>query len=89
VFLRSLCLFLQYKFSNCRTLIPVQINLKTLVLDKVVVIKPLIELSKLKPKGKLEEVKRRVAGQNRDNVEIELERAAMSALTKEIVRANC
>lgn len=57
----------------------VQINLKRMVLYKEVVIKPLIELSKLKPKGKLEELRRRVAGQNQYNVEIELEREAIDA----------
>jgi hypothetical protein len=52
----------------------VQINLKRTVLDREIVIKPLIELSKLKPKGKLEELRTGIASQNQNNVDIELER---------------
>jgi hypothetical protein len=54
----------------------VQINLKRKVLDKEVIIKPRIELSKLKPKGNLEELRKIIAEQNQDNVGIELERVA-------------
>jgi hypothetical protein len=54
----------------------VQINLKRKVLDKEVIIKPCIELSKLKPKGNLEELRKIIAEQNQDNVDIELERVA-------------
>ena len=43
----------------------VQINLKKMVLNKEVVIKPQLELSKLKPKSKLEELRTPIAGQNR------------------------
>ena len=50
----------------------VQINLKKMVLKKEVVIKPQIELSKLKPKSKLEELRTAIAGQNQNNVDIEL-----------------
>jgi len=54
----------------------VQINLKRKVLDKEVIIKPRIELSKLKPKGNLGELRKIIAEQNQDNVDIELERVA-------------
>jgi hypothetical protein len=57
----------------------VQINLKRTVLDREIVIKPLIELSKLKRKGKLEELRTGIAGQNQNNVDIELEREAIDA----------
>ena len=50
---------------NSRTLMTVQINLKKMVLNKEVVIKPQLELSKLKPKSKLEELRTPIAGQNR------------------------
>lgn len=54
----------------------VQINLTRKVLDKEVIIKPRIELSKLKPKGNPEELRKIIAEQNQDNVDIELERVA-------------
>ena len=54
----------------------VQINVKRKVLDREVIIKPRIELSKLKPKGNLEELRKIIAEQNQDNVDIELERVA-------------
>jgi hypothetical protein len=57
----------------------VQINLKKMVLNKEVVIKPQLELSKLKPKSKLEELRTAIAGQNQNNVDIELEREAIDA----------
>lgn len=57
----------------------VQINLKRKVLDKEVIIKPCIELSKLKPKSKLEELRTAIAGQNQNNVDIELEREVIDA----------
>ena len=57
----------------------IQINLKSMVLNKEIVIKLLIELSKLKPKGKLKELSRRIAGQNQDNVDIVLERGVIDA----------
>ncbi|MDQ4016755.1 MAG: hypothetical protein M3136_13440 [Thermoproteota archaeon] len=57
----------------------VQINLKRTVLDREIVIKPLIELSKLKPKGKLEELRTGITGQNQNNVDIQLEREAIDA----------
>jgi hypothetical protein len=41
------------------------------------VIKPLIELSKLKPKGKTEELRTGIAGQNQNNVDIELGREVL------------
>lgn len=64
---------------NSRTLMTVQINLKKMVLNKEVVIKPQIELSKLKPKGKLEELRTAIAAQNQNNVDIEPEREAIDA----------
>jgi hypothetical protein len=57
----------------------VQINLKRTVLDREIVIKPLIELSKLKRKGKLEELRTGITGQNQNNVDIQLEREAIDA----------
>ena len=50
----------------------VQINLKRTVPDKEILIKPLIELSNL-TKGNLE-LRTRIAGQDQNNVDIELER---------------
>lgn len=64
---------------NSRTLMTVQINLKKMVLNKEVVIKPQLELSKLKPKSKLEELRTAIADQNQNNVDIELEREAIDA----------
>ena len=64
---------------NSRTLMTVQINLKKMVLNKEVVIKPQLELSKLKPTSKLEELRTAIAGQNQNNVDIELEREVIDA----------
>jgi hypothetical protein len=49
-------------------------------LNKEVVIKPQLELSKLKPKSKLEELRTSIAGQNQNNVDIELEREVIDRL---------
>jgi hypothetical protein len=64
---------------NSRTLMTVQIKLKKMVLNKEVIIKPQLELSKLKPKSKLEELRTAIAGQNQNNVDIELEREVIDA----------
>jgi hypothetical protein len=52
----------------------VHISLKRTLLGKQIMIRLLIELSKLKPKDKLKALRTRVTSQNQDNVNIELER---------------
>jgi hypothetical protein len=43
------------------------------MLDKEVIVKSLVDLSTLKPKGNLEELKERLETQNENSVQIELE----------------
>jgi len=54
----------------------IEVNLRYTVLDKEIIIRPLIELSKFKLKGNLEELRTRLEAQNEDTVQIELESIA-------------
>jgi hypothetical protein len=55
------------------TAVSFPIHLMTKVLDKEVIVKSLVDLSKLKPKGNLEELRKRLEDQNEDIAQIELE----------------